>query len=163
MGIFIAVGGWTIVCLGTIGAGKWLHKLAKTVRNKASASAVLAEASLLIGWMGSISLGALYVRYPHNPHDTSLRWLPVAIYGASMAILITAAVVHLARRGNSPAATGGSDSVSTEAPAPAVTLDDSTENLIERIKNVTFSTTRLRPGYVIADVHAFLNEVARAC
>jgi DivIVA domain-containing protein len=157
MGIFIAVCGWMIICLGTIGAGRFVRGLAKAIRNKASASAVLVEVSLLLGWTGTISLGVLDLRYPHYPHGTSLRWLPAEIYGASFATLITAGVVHLIRRGNSSADPTGPDSANTQDPGPA--LDASTKKLIERIKNVKFSTTRLAPGYDEEEVDIFLDKL----
>jgi len=45
---------------------------------------------------------------------------------------------------------------------PAITLDARTTGLIERIKTVTFSTTRLSPGYDEEEVDVFLDKLVAA-
>jgi DivIVA domain-containing protein len=48
------------------------------------------------------------------------------------------------------------------APGPAIALDARTTGLIERIKTVRFSTTRLSPGYDEEEVDVFLDKLVAA-
>jgi DivIVA domain-containing protein len=47
-------------------------------------------------------------------------------------------------------------------PGPAIPLDARTTALIERIKTVRFSTTRLSPGYDEEEVDVFLDKLVAA-
>ena len=49
-----------------------------------------------------------------------------------------------------------------QARTSAITLDAGTAGLIERIKNVRFSTTRLAPGYDEEEVDTFLDKLVAA-
>jgi DivIVA domain-containing protein len=53
-----------------------------------------------------------------------------------------------------------SSSADTTAPGPATTLDDSVAGrLIEQIRTIQFSTTRLAPGYDEEEVDIFLDKL----
>jgi DivIVA domain-containing protein len=53
-------------------------------------------------------------------------------------------------------------SADMSGPGPASAPDAGTAGLIERIKNVKFSTTRLKPGYDEEEVDIFLDKLVAA-
>jgi DivIVA domain-containing protein len=104
-------------------------------------------------------------------HDTWLHWFLGAFGIGGLVSLAVSGIVSRSRAGvswwrfwhiipNPPAAgcTGLGDD-SHLVPGVADTLDARTLGLIERIKHVTFSTTRLSSGYDEEEVDIFLDKI----
>jgi DivIVA domain-containing protein len=116
---------------------------------------------LLVG-LGALVSGVLYLRYPRYPHGSWLGWIPATLTTAGLIFLIVPRVLSRSRArhlGSSSADTPGLSSAHMPGPGPATAPDASTTRLIERIKNIKFSTTRLAPGYDEEEVDAFLDKL----
>jgi len=193
------VGGLMLIGLGFSIAGLSLPPLIKAVRTRERLTAIPVGvwSGLLVG-SGAI-LHGIFVRGPRDPHAAWVVWIPGMLTIAGLLLPVVPWIVSRRRPRRLGSISAGTPGLDSE---PAIALDDRTTGLIERIKTVTFSTTRLsgydeeevdvfldkliaalsrdgqldrselrdvrfsrtrmRPGYVLTDVDAFLEEVAQA-
>jgi DivIVA domain-containing protein len=169
MGIFHNGTAWVSVILAAIIATLTLSRLVRAVRGRARSGAIPAEV-----WSGlylSLVLLADGIFLLRPAHDTWLHWFLGAFGIGGLVSLAVSGIVSRSRAGvswwrfwhiipNPPAAgcTGLGDD-SHLVPGVADTLDARTLGLIERIKHVTFSTTRLSSGYYEEEVDIFLDKI----
>ena len=157
------VAGWVLVASGAVNVGGALPLLVRARRSEARSVAIPARVwSGLLAGLGLFAGGVLYLRYPHG---TRLSWIPGTLAAAALTLLIVPWIVSRGRArrlGSSSADTPGLSSGHMPGPDPAIALDASTMGLIERIKNVRFSTTRLAPGYDEEEVDTFLDKLVAA-
>jgi DivIVA domain-containing protein len=137
--------------------------LVRATRNETRSGAIPAGvwSGLLVG-LGVLVSGVLYLRYPRYPRGTWLGWIPITLITAGLMFVIVPWVLSRSRArhlGSSSADTPGLSSAPMPGPGPAITLDASSMGLIEWIKNVRFSTTRIAPGYDEEEVDAFLDKL----
>jgi len=102
-------------------------------------------------------LSGIYVRGPRDPHATWAEWIPGTLTIAGLLLPVVPWIMSCRKAGRLDASSAG-----TPGLGPAITLDARTTGLIERIKTVTFSTTRLSPGYDEEEVDVFLDKLVAA-
>jgi DivIVA domain-containing protein len=156
MGI-VDLAGWITVSVGAVCVGRALRQLAIARRSETRSKAIKSGVwSWLVG-AEQLAVGFILLRdHQDYPHHTSLNW-PVLILGttAGMIAIIAFLIVYVRREMRLASSSAG-----TTAPGPATTLDDSVAGrLIERIRTVQFSTTRLAPGYDEEEVDIFLDKL----
>jgi DivIVA domain-containing protein len=100
---------------------------------------------LLVG--PGVLFSGIYLRGPQE-------WIPATLITAGLMLPVVPWIVSRRR-----ARRLGSSSASTPGLGPAITLDARSTGLIERIKTVRFSTTRLSPGYDEEEVDVFLDKL----
>ena len=86
-------------------------------------------------------------------------WIPGMLTIAGLLLPVIPWIVSRRRAGRLDSSSAGTPGLDSE---PAIALDDRTTGLIERIKTVTFSTTRLSPGYDEEEVDVFLDKLIAA-
>lgn len=154
--------GWASIFIGAVSVGPALHPLMGVRRSKGRSGAPKAEvwSRLLVG-PGLLVNGVLYLRYPRYPHGTWLVWIPWTLFAAGLIPLIVSWIVsrRRAKRMDPSSATPSLSSADVPGPGPSFAPDASTAGLIERIKNVKFSTTRFAPGYDEEEVDTFLDKL----
>jgi DivIVA domain-containing protein len=159
------VAGWLSIACGAVGAGGALYRLTTARQSGAGFRAIpLDVCAWLLTSLGVLTGGILYVCDSRYPHGSRLAWIPIAFVTAGMAPLIGGGIVwsrRVIRDSSSSAETPGPDpsSANTAGADPAITIDASTADLIERIKNVRFGTTRLAQGYDEEEVDVFLDNL----
>jgi DivIVA domain-containing protein len=147
------VAGWLSLACGVVGAGGVLRRLRAARRGGAGFRAVPLEVwAWLLTSLGVLASGILYLHYPRYPHGTWLNWIPPTFATAGIAVLIVAGIAGFRRIIRDSSAPG-------PEPEPTVTIDDRTADLIERIKNARFGTTRLGQGYDEEEVDVFLDKL----
>jgi DivIVA domain-containing protein len=169
MGIFHDDGVWVLIVLAAIIVTSSLSKLVRAVRSGSRAGAIPAEV-----WSGlylSVVFLADGVFILRHGHPAWLQWSLGAFGVAGLVWLTISGIVSRRRAGvpwwrfwhvitHRPAAGGvGLGDESYLGPGAAGTLDAGTSGLIERIKHVTFSTTRLSSGYDEEEVDIFLDKL----
>ena len=158
--------GLALVVSGATTTGRGLRALMRARRNEARSGAIQVRvwSDLLLG-LGLLGGGVLYLGDPHYPqHITGLRWIPAGFAVAGLVLTVVPWIMsRRARRLDASSAGGpGLSSASMPDPGPAIAPDAKTAGLIERIKTVTFSTTRLSSGYDEEEVDVFLDQLAAA-
>jgi len=153
------VGGLMLIGLGFSITGLSLPPLIKAGRSKERLAAIPVGvwSGLLVG-PGAI-LNGIFVRGPRDPHAAWVGWIPGMLTIAGLLLPVVPWIVSRRRPrrlGSSSAGTPGLDS------EPAIAPDARTTGLIERIKTVTFSTTRLSSGYDEEEVDVFLDKLVAA-
>ena len=158
--------GLALVVSGATTTGRGLRALMRARRNEARSGAIQVRvwSDLLLG-LGLLGGGVLYLGDPHYPqHITGLRWIPAGFAVAGLVLTVVPWIMsRRARRLDASSAGGpGLSSASMPDPGPAIAPDAKTAGLIERIKTVTFSTTRLSSGYDEEEVDVFLDQLVAA-
>jgi DivIVA domain-containing protein len=159
------VAGLVLIALGFLITGRALPPLIRAGRSKGRLAAIPAGvwSGLLAG--PGIILSGIYLRGPQDPHATWVGWIPGTLTVAGLMLPVVPWIMsrRRARRlDSSPAGTPSLGSAPTPDPDPAIAVDAKTAGLIERIKTVRFSTTRLSPGYDEEEVDAFLDKLVAA-
>ena len=159
--------GWVLIASGALNAGSAVPGLVRVRRSQGRSGAIPADAwpGLLAG-LGLFVGGVLYLSYPSDPHGTWLNWVPGTLAAVALALLIVARIVSYRSRARR-LGPGSADppvlgSAHIPRPGPAIAPDARTASLIERIKSVRFSTTRLAPGYDEEEVDLFLDKLVAA-
>ena len=136
--------------LGISITGLSLPPLIKAGRTKERLAAIPVGAwsGLLLGL--GVLLSGIYL---HGPQE----WIPTTLITGGLILRVVPWI-----RSRQRARRLGSSSAGTPGLGPAITLDARTTGLIERIKTVTFSTTRLSPGYDEEEVDVFLDKLVAA-
>jgi DivIVA domain-containing protein len=159
--------GWVLIASGVLNAGGAVPVLVRARRSQGRSGAIPAGAwsGLLVG-LGFFVSGVLYLSFPGDPHGTWLNWVPGALAAAALALMIVARIVSYRSRARR-LGPGSADppvlsSAHSPRPGPAIAPDARTAGLIERIKHVRFSTTRLGRGYDEEEVDVFLDKLVAA-
>jgi DivIVA domain-containing protein len=163
------VGGALAIVLGAQFTIRAVAMLARPRRSGARSEPGGPWAGLLTG-SGFLLIGVLYFIYPRFPHGTRLGWIALALLGAGLILMVVSSAGSFRSPGRvrrlGPISTHTLDLSSLEpsspdlpGPGPAVTPDARTAALIERIKNVRFSTVRLVPGYDEQEVDCYLDKL----
>ena len=151
--------GLVLIGLGFSLIGLSLPPLIKAVRRKERLAAIpVGVWSGLLTGVG-ILLNGIYVRGPRDPHATWAVWIPGTLTIAGLLLPVIPWIVSRRRARRLGADSAGTPGLGSE---PAIALDAGTTGLIERIKTVTFSTTRLSPGYDEEEVDVFLDKLVAA-
>jgi DivIVA domain-containing protein len=170
MGILDGVEGWVLILFAVTTASGPLRQLRRARRSGAR----LREApdSVWTGLLLSLAWACFGVSALVRPHNVWSGW--GFLLAAIAALASVAAIGTVSRRsygvawwrfwvGATPlpsdAEPPGSDLAVTLGSGSAIVLDATTADLIERIKNATFATTRFSAGYDEEDVDAFLDKV----
>ena len=170
MAILDGVEGWVLLILAVATASGGLRQLVQVRRSGARLRA--APDSVWTGLLLSLGWACFGVDALLGPHNV---WSGLAFLLAAVAALASvAAIGTVSRRSHgvawwrfwvraTPNASDterpGSDLAATLDSGPAIMLDAATAELIERIKNATFGTTRFSTGYDEEEVDAFLDKV----
>jgi DivIVA domain-containing protein len=159
------VEGLVLIALGFLIIGRTLPPLIRAGRSKARLAAIPVEvwSGLLAG--PGVLLSGIYLRGPRDPHATWVGWIPGTLTVAGLMLPVVPWIMSRRRArslDSSSAGTPGHGSAPMPAPGPAIALDARTTGLIERIKTVRFSTTRLSPGYDEEEVDVFLDKLVAA-
>ena len=154
------VAGYVFIVGGAVIAGRALPPLVRASRSGARLTAIPVGvwSDLLFG-LGLLAAGVLDLRFPHG---TWLDLIPGVVSGAGLIVPIVHWIVSRKRpRRLDLSSTRIPDLISGDmsGPGPASAPDAGTAGLIERIKNVKFSTTRLKPGYDEEEVDIFLDKL----
>lgn len=148
------VAGWVAIGCGAVYIGHALRPLARAGRAEARSAAFWS--GLLVGLSVLVS-GVFELRYPH--HGAWLRWASGTLLAAALILMVVPWMVSRQRsRPLRPTSAG----TPGPGPGPAIALDAGTASLVERIKHVRFSTTRLAPGYDEEEVDVFLDKIVAA-
>ena len=153
------VGSLALIGLGFWIAGLSLPPLIKAVRTRERLTAmpVGVWSGLLVG-SGAI-LHGIFVRGPRDPHAAWVGWIPGMLTMAGLLLPVIPWIVSRRRARRLGSTFAGTPGLGSE---PAIVLDAKTTGLIERIKTVTFSTTRLSSGYDEEEVDVFLDKLVAA-
>lgn len=151
------VAGWAFIVSGVVNAGRAFRPLVQARRSGTRSAGLAAEVSsgLLVG-LAVLVVGVFYLRYPYG---ASLRWIGGTLLAAALILMVAPWIVSR-RRARRLDPSPSPSPVYAPGPGPAFTPD--TAVLIERIKNVTFSTVRLVPGYDEEEVDIFLDKLVAA-
>ncbi len=157
------VEGLVLIGLGFSIIGLSLPPLIRARRARERLAAIpVGEWSGLLTGLG-ILLSGIYVRGPRDLRATWAGWIPGTLTIAGLLLPVVPWIASRRKTRRLESGTAGMPGLdSVPAPEPAIGLDAKTTGLIERIKTVTFSTTRLHSGYDEEEVDAFLEEVAGA-
>jgi DivIVA domain-containing protein len=170
MGILDAVVGCVLILLAVTTASGPLRQLGRTRRSDARLRA--APDSVWTGLLLSLAWACFGVGALLRPHNVWSGW--VFLLAAIAALASVAAIGTVSRRSYgvgwwrlwvraapppSDADRPGSDHEVTLDSGPAIVLDAATADLIERIGNATFGTTRFSAGYDEEEVDDFLDKV----
>jgi DivIVA domain-containing protein len=170
MGILDAVGGWLLIVFAVTTASGQLRQLERARRRGARLRA--APDSTWTGLLLSLAWACFGVSALIRPHDVWSGW--IFLLAAIAALASVAAIGTVSRRSygvawwrfwvqatppSSDAERPDSDRAVTLDPGPAITLDAATTELIDRIRNTTFNTTRLSAGYDEEEVDNFLDKI----
>jgi DivIVA domain-containing protein len=159
--------GLALIVSGATATGRGLRALTRARRNEARSGAIKVGvwSDLLLG-LGLFFSGVLYLGDPRYPqHITGLRWIPAGFTVAGLTLTVVPWIMSRSkarRLDASSAGTPGLSSASMPDPGPAIAPDAKTASLIERIKTVRFSTTRISPGYDEEEVDVFLDKLVAA-
>ena len=153
------VGGLALIGLGFWMAGLSIPPLIRAVRNKERLAAIPVGvwSGLLVG-SGAI-LNGIYVRGPRDPYAAWMGLIPGLLTITGLLLPVVPWIVSRRRARRLGASSAGTPGLGSE---PAIALDAGTTSLIERIKTVTFSTTRLSSGYDEEEVDVFLDKLVAA-
>ena len=170
MGILDGIEGWVLILLAVTTAWGPLRQLGRARRSgarlRAAPDSVWTALLLSLAWV-CFGVSALL-----RPHNVWSGW--IFTLAAVAALASVAAIGTVSRRSHgvawwrfwvraTPNASDterpGSDLAATLDSGPAIMLDAATAELIERIKNATFGTTRFSTGYDEEEVDAFLDKV----
>jgi DivIVA domain-containing protein len=169
MGILDGVEGWVLIVLAVATASGRLRQLAQAHRSGLRLRA--APDSVWTGLLLSLAWACFGVSALVRPHNVWSGW--VFTLAAVAALASVAAIGTVSRRSYgvarwrfwvqaipppSDAERPGSDHAVTLDSGPAIVLDTATADLIERIRNATFDTTRFSAGYDEEEVDAFLDK-----
>ena len=170
MGILGGVEGWVLIVLAVATASGRLRSLVTAHRSGARLRA--APDSVWTGLLLSLAWACLGVSALVRPHNVSSGW--VLTLAALAALASVAAIGTVSRRSRgvawwrfwvqaipppSDAERPGSDLAVALDSGPTTVLDAATADLIERIRNATFDTTRFSAGYDEEEVDVFLDKV----
>jgi DivIVA domain-containing protein len=170
MGILDAVVGWVLIVFAVTTASGQLRELGRARRRGARLRA--APDSVWTGLLLSLAWACFGVSALIRPHDVWSGW--IFLLAAIAALASVAAIGTVSRRSYGVAwwrfwvqaappppdpERPGSDRAVTLDSGPAIGLDAATTELIERIKNATFGTTRLSAGYDEEEVDNFLDQI----
>ena len=159
------VEGLVLIALGFSITGRALPPLIRAGRSKGRLAAIpVGVWSGLLAGPGFL-LSGIYLRGPQDPHATWAGWIPGTLTAAGLMLPVVPWIMSrgkVRRLDSGFAVTPGLGSAPMPDPDPAIALDARTTALIERIKTVRFSTTRLSPGYDEEEVDAFLDKLVAA-
>jgi DivIVA domain-containing protein len=170
MGILDGVEGWVLILIAVTTASGPLRQLRRARRSGARLRA--APDSVWTGLLLSLAWACFGVSALLRPHDVWSGW--VFLLAATAALASVAAIGTVSRRSYGVAwwrlwvraapplshpERPGSDLAVTLDSGPTIVLDAATADLIERIKNATFGTTRFSAGYDEEEVDDFLDKV----
>jgi len=170
MVILDEIDGWLLIALAVVTAPGRLRQLVRARRGGASFSAVPDSV-----WSG-LSLSAVWIGLGVNalvgPHDRWLGWAFCLVATAALASVTAFGIAYRRSAGvawwrfwvqfgppPSAAELTAADLADTVEPQSAIVLDSKTVDLIERIQNATFGTTRLSTGYDEDEVDIFLDKI----
>jgi DivIVA domain-containing protein len=151
--------GWASIGCGAAVMAFALARVRRMRLNEARSAAipaVLWVALPAVSWF--LATGVLSLRYPHYPRGTWLSWVPIALSATALVVLVAHSIVSPSRPRPQPLPLNLAD---VHGPDPVATLDAGTAALIERIRKVQFSTTRLAPGYDEEEVDDFLDKLVK--
>jgi DivIVA domain-containing protein len=158
--------GCLFIVTGAVHVGRVFSLQVRARRSGTGTAALTAEEWVgLSGGLSILSGGVLYLRNPRLVYGSWLGWITWALFGTALMFMIVPWIVsrRRARRlGLGPAPAPGPGSADVPGPGPVITPDASTARLIERIKNVKFSTVRLARGYDEEEVDIFLDTLVAA-
>jgi DivIVA domain-containing protein len=170
MGILGAVEGWVLIFLAVTTALGPLRQLGRARRSGARLRT--APDSVWTGLLLSLAWACFGVGALLRPHNVWSGW--GFLLAAIAALASVAAIGTVSRRSYgvawwrfwvraapplSDSERPASDLAVTLDSGPAIVLNAATADLIERIKNATFGTTRLSAGYDEEEVDTFLDKV----
>jgi DivIVA domain-containing protein len=170
MGILDGVEGWALILIAVTTASGPLRQLRRARRSGARLRA--APDSVWTGLLLSLAWACFGVGALLRPRNVWSGW--GFLLAAIAALASVAAIGTVSRRSYgvawwrlwvraapplADAERPASDPAVTLVSGPAIVLDATTADLIERIKNATFGTTRLSAGYDEEEVDAFLGKV----
>jgi DivIVA domain-containing protein len=170
MGILDEVTGWVLVVLAVMTASGRLRELVRTRRSGARFSevpdSVWSGLSFSLIWVG-LGVNALL-----GPDPQWLGWLFFLVAVAAVTSVAAVGIVSRQSAGvarwrfwaqvappPAKAERPDADLADTPEPRSAIVLDATTVDLIERIKNATFGTTRFSTGYDEEEVDNFLDQI----
>jgi DivIVA domain-containing protein len=151
--------GLVLIGLGFSIIGLSLPPLIKAVRRKERLAAIPVGvwSGLLTG--AGVLLNGIYVRGARDPNAGWAVLNPGTLIIAGLLLPVVPWIVSRRKAGRLDSSSAGTPGLGSE---PAIALDAGTTGLIERIKTVTFSTTRLSPGYDEEEVDVFLDKLVAA-
>jgi DivIVA domain-containing protein len=170
MGILDGVEGWALILIAVTTASGPLRQLRRTRRSGARLRA--APDSVWTGLLLSLAWACFGVGALLRAHNVWSGW--GFLLAAIAALASVAAIGTVSRRSYGVAwwrlwvraapplsdpERPGSDLAVTLDSGPTIVLDATTADLIERIKNATFGTTRFSAGYDEEEVDDFLDKV----
>jgi len=172
MGIFKPGDGWVVILLflGAANASIQLRNLIKARRHGTPFDEIPPSvwSGLCVG-LAFLGDGVLRLRYPDG---TWLSWFLTPLLLAGLTALAAPGIAARRQAGlpwwrfwtrvlptPSAAEVTGFGAADSLAPSAAHPLDDRSLDLIERIKNAKFDTTRLSSGYDEEEVDNFLDKV----